>query len=680
MLEPGRAQQRINIPYFEGVNSLVSFMLGKKTELFHAENARSKIIGTIEKREGQTVLGMSSSGDEFRTSENWGIFSFQNPNNRGLYRICKNEEPYGVISESISPSASLSPSGSPSPSSSDSISASASASISPSASGSYSQSPSISTSPSRSKSPSASISPSASPSAETERGTIYYLNGNNHWHALTGGGADIVTETDLIFDTTYAEGSVFLVNRDDENRYIEADGTTVVTALDASGHLYNTPRASVVNFYKNRLYLGDFINANVSYPTTILRSSYPMGIISLLNADYSSLASGSTIDVTDIKYFYTTTGANLYDVYRGTNLISTITVTAINQTSITATWNGTPTFFASDEIWIAGTYGGEKIFRWVNNPTMSGKEVRQYDTFKLSGGENDSITMMTNIGNVMMIANKSTIASWNDYTLENFDMEVGCASRTGFVKSMGTLYFLDYNGIYSTTGGIPQLVSNKVERYINGATKSGKEVCAAGRKGRSIFFAIGDVTLYKPDGSLEKVLPNTCLEYNIVQQNWFVHTNVDADQFATFIEETDSDRLEFIDGGGIHSVKEFLSGDTDDGEEIHFRIDTMKLTTQPNNFEYSSKLIALLAESERGSAVQVFVNLENEEEYYPLEGRLTKGLSVVKFSDKDADRGRPPYCRMVSVSLRDSSKQRCKINRMTLIHLPTTDENMDNED
>ena len=78
MLEPGPSQRRINIPYFEGVNSLVSFNIGKNTEFVHAENARSKIVGTVEKREGQTVLGVNSNNKPFVTTNNYGLFSFQN--------------------------------------------------------------------------------------------------------------------------------------------------------------------------------------------------------------------------------------------------------------------------------------------------------------------------------------------------------------------------------------------------------------------------------------------------------------------------------------------------------------------------------------------------------------------------------------------------------------------------
>ncbi|MEA2037820.1 MAG: hypothetical protein U9O94_10020, partial [Nanoarchaeota archaeon] len=268
---------------------------------------------------------------------------------------------------------------------------------------------------------------------------------------------------------------------------------------------------------------------------------------------------------------------------------------------------------------------------------------------------------------------------WNDYTLENFDLGIGCVSKKGYVKNKGMLFFLHYTGIYQTSGGVPNILSNKVEKYITGATKAGKEASAAGKKGNSIFFTLGDVTLYNTDGSVNKILSAVCLEYNLTQENWFVHTNVNASEFATFIESNDSDRLEFTDTTGDKDVKEFLSGETDNGDAIHFRADTMKITTQPSNFEYSSKILALFVESERGAATQVFVNLENNEGYYPIEGHIEKGLSTLKITSKDGDRTQPPTARLVSFSFRDSSKQLCKLARATVIVLPTTDIESNND-
>ena len=660
MLESGQGQKRKNIMYFEGVNSLVSFNTAKQTEFIHAENARSKMIGTIEKREGQVVLGTNINGFPFVTSKNYGIFSFQNSNNQGFYRISVAENPTLSINVSdnlyvtslVKVYATGNPPGDP---------------LFPLTIG-------------------MSDNITIKETVNNNTGnvvTIYYINSSNQWIPLSGDGANIPGG---VFDYTYAEGCVFLVNQNSNNRYITADGTTVVTSLAGNGHLYNTPQASRINYYKNRLYLGDFIQGGIRYPTTILRSSYPVGLICLLNNDYANAASGTEIDVTDTKYLYSDTGANMYDIYRGNTLITTITITKVNESSIVATWTGTPSLEASDEVWLAGTFLGTKVFRWVDNPAASGRDVKQYDTFKLSGGENDPITVLTNIGNVMIAANKTAMLSWNDYTLENFDLDIGCVSKKGYVKMIGTFYFLHYTGIYATSGSVPQIISNKIEKYITGATKWGKENSAAGKKGRSIFFTLGDVTLYKNDGSINKMLKDVCVEYNLIQENWYIHTNVKASEFATFIEGVDSDRLELAEYSGNHAVKEFLSGETDDGVPIHFRVDTTKLSTgqlvtrygDTPTFEYSSKLIALITESERGTAMRAFVNLEKDEEYFPLEGTIGKGLSVIRFNNKDDDRGKPPYARLVSISIRDSSPQICKISRMSLIYSATTDEDEGN--
>jgi len=616
--------------------------MAKRTEFIHAENARSKIIGTIEKREGQRTLGTDSNGLPFVSSNNYGLFSFQNAANLGLYRISVLKS--NTLSVNVW----------------DTI---------PVAETFYPTSLAVSVADGL------NITDRVNENTG-DLATIYYINNSNQWIPLSGNGTNIPGG---IFDYAYAEGCVFLVNFNSPNRYINKDGVTVTTSTTGGGHLFNTPPASRINFYKNRLYLADFTYGGVRYPNTILRSSYPMGIICLLNEDKALAVSGTEIKLTETKYIYADSGTNTYDVYRGNTLITTITVTTVNEDSVVATWSGTPNLLASDELWIAGTFTGSKVFRWINNPSTTGRDVKQYDTFKLSGGENDAITVLTNIGNVMFAANKNAMISWNDYTLENFDLDVGCVSKKGYVKMLGTMYFLHYTGIYATTGGVPKLISNKIEKYITGATKLGKESSAAGKKGRNIFFTLGDVTLYHPDGSVDKILKDVCAEFNMIQENWFIHTNVKASEFATFVESTDSGRLEFTDTTGNKAVKEFLVGETDDGDPIHFRVDTHKITTQPTNFEYSSKLIALLTEVERGSAMQLFVNLENNEEYYPVEGKITKGLSVVKMSDKDSYRGRPPYCRLVSLSIRDSSPQICKLNRMTLVTLPTTDENMDNE-
>ena len=132
------------------------------------------------------------------------------------------------------------------------------------------------------------------------------------------------------------------------------------------------------------------------------------------------------------------------------------------------------------------------------------------------------------------------------------------------------------------------------------------------------------------------------------------------------------------DNSGNHAVKEFLSGETDDGKEISFRADTMFLTLQAG-WENLNNLVTVLVDVDRGSAGQVFIDLGKGDGYYPLPGNLRKGLSNIKVTGKDDSRGQPPVARLVSISLRDSSKQICKFSRMSLIFVPTTNNDPDND-
>jgi len=750
----GAAEKRLNVEYFEGVNSLVGFHVAKKTELAASENARSVVIGTIEKRAGQTVLGKAVGGAAFTTNNNYGIFYFNTDiaTNQGLYRLSQastaGKATLFYLSElGVVTAITLMYGGT------GYTTASGVATTGGSGTGctvSYTASGGIIT----------AITAVSAGGANYINGETLTVSGGganatftittvNAWTPLTGKGADILAG---LSTTIQAEENLFISNYYDYNRYVSgADGTTVYDSQDAAGHLFNSPKAKFVNYYKNRLYLANFkqevgtvtgativsggtgysnstnvattggsgtgcaVDITVSagiitaivihtagtgykenetltvttgggnatflisttqtlYKTTILRSSYPLGIISLVGADVTP--SGATsIQITDSKYFYTTTGAKEYEIYRGPTKIADISVSAIQDATITATvtFQGAyTTLLASDEIWVSGTYTGAKKFRWVNNGSITGRDVKQYDTFKLSGGSNDEITMLTNIGNIMMVANKNSLSSWNDYTLENFDLGIGCVSPKGQVKLLGSLFFLHYSGVYSTQGGIPKLISNKIERYINGATTAGKEASAAGKKGRSIFFTLGDVTLYYPDGSVEKTLSNVCVEYNLTQENWFIHTNVKATEFATFIDSTNSDRCILLDTTGNKAAKAFLEGTTDDGDEIFMRVDLNKFTLQPM-YENTNNVNSIIVETERGNSLKIYVATnEGNPEWYEVPGTAVKGISLVKVMSKDGDHGQPVPIRLVSVSLRDSSKQTPKILRMSVIYLPGT--------
>lgn len=577
---------RIEISYFDGVNSLIGDNLAKKTELRFAMNARSKTIGSLESRQGTSRLG-----SVLTATANHGLFFFENDVSavKGIYRI-------STVSSAVK---------------------------------------------------------------------IYYLNASATWVALSG------TYTADDFSHAIAEECAFLVNGNSNNMYIKGtNGTTIVTSTSTSGHLYQSPKAKKINYYKEKLYLADYTNAGgTRYRNGIMMSSPTLGIVSLVNGDHD--AAVTSIEVTDSKYIRS---SDSLDVYRAGVLIETLTVTAKTEDTITvnATANAIK---SSDELWVAGTYTGSRLFRWADYP-KSGVDVLQYDTFKIAGGQNDRVKMMTNIGDVMLISNSYNMAIWNGSSLKNLDNGVGCVSDRGFVKAFDTLFFLGYKGIYQTVTGMPELISSKVQPYIEGATKAGLEAGAMGVKGTSIFCSIGDVTLYNADGSEDQVLSDVVLEKNLKTQNWYVHTGITATQFVTYIEATDADRLIYSSTDTKFPLFEFLTGTLDDeggeNKEIPFRADTGNITLSKEfeKFCYPQKIIM---EIERGANMTCFISLDNEP-FYELQGKVIKGCSVINVTGKDGDVSSPPRCRKINISVRDYSKQICKISKVAIIHKLTMEE------
>jgi hypothetical protein len=514
-------------------------------------------------------------------------------------------------------------------------------------------------------------------SAPSSTVNIYSLSTTNTWELLADADAQGIASGE--FSWAKVDGNLILVNRQSDNRMLKEDGATVITSAQA-GSLYNSPRASKVAFYKNRIYLADYIVGSIRYKTTVVRSSYPLGIIALANGDYDN--GGGTDDwvipVTDTNYIYSASGANQYEIYRGSIKIATITLSSIQETTVTATnanvvfESGFTSINSADEFWVYGTYTGEKQYRWINNASTTGRDVKQYNTFRLAGGDEDPITLMEPIGNVLLIGNKNTLLSWNDYTLENMDYGIGCVSSKGYVKLLGTLYFLHYNGIYATNGGAPQLLSRKVQKYLDGATKEGVETAAAGYKGFSVFFAIGDVALKKDDGSSWKTLKDVCLEYSVVDENWYVHTNVPAEHFTTYIDSLGTERLLINHSGTGKYTKEFLdeSSTTDDGSEIFMRVDTQDMQLM-QEFETYANPTSVIIDMDRGAMLKAFVSLDGED-FYELEGTAKKGATILKINSREKGTSSPSLCRKIKVSFRDMSKQICRISQAAITYLPST--------
>jgi len=661
-------------PYFNGVNSICEQSMLKKGDLSYAENARCVTIFSVEKRGGTRRLGNSIT-----STANKHIFFFSNSTatNTGFYRISTVSAVTSIYY----------------------LNSSAAWTIISGAGTSLTASTFDSTIAEdncflvNGSDNNRYIGPdglkmytSADLGSSTTQFDITNTTGSTYRYTYDGTGTDPLVTTyvnvgDVIHITASNFAAVnqgtFIITAVNTNYFevtnasgsAESNKTIGTGVIRINGHLTNSPKANKINYYKDRLYLGDY-TATTRYKTGIVKSSTPLGIVALVDGDHG--AGVVTISLTDTKYIYTD---DVLDVYRGGTKIETIIVTGKTESTITVLTTANA-INSSDELWVGGTYTGSRVFRWAINPE-SGIDVKQYDTMKMPGSTSERIKMFTNIGGVMAIANNNNIAYWNDSAIQPVDVGIGCCSDRGFVKTLGKLFFLGYNGIYETGGAeLPKLISNKVEPYISGASKTVKEAAAMGSKGTSIFCSLSSTTLYHPDGSIKKTLSDVILEKDLKTDNWFVHTGIKAAQFCTYQSSSDADRLEFASTeSGLH-IMEFLTGQLDDlvtsDKEIFFRIDSGRITLNKNfeSFVYPQDIIV---ESLRGSGIKGFVSLDGGA-FYEIKGDAEKGCSILKITSKNENTSEPVRCRQIEISLRDGTKKLCKISRIALRYRLTAEE------
>ncbi len=669
--EAGKNERRLAITFWDGINAVVGKAIAKAQELFHAENMRSKIIGTMEKREGSIVIGTNTHGGRFSARDNYDIayISTSKPLINGVYRLSASSEPFSTLNINVSDRIYIIDY--------------------PTPTGTFNLRISVGDDLTITEVPMHGVMDRAFAYLDNTDYSdvgIYTLK-SNVWTGLADPNAHSIAGGN--FSHTVMDGKIFFANGRSNNFYIDTNSPVVGTQTDglnvlsststqanALGSLYNSPRAHIVNAYKSRLYLANYDWQGVHYGTSLLVSSYPLGIVTLIQGDVLAAGGGGvwTLPVTENTYVYSDTYANTYEVWRLNTKVADIKVTSMDDLNIYVnnadiTWYiATHTFLSQDQVFVTGTSTGAKVYRWPNNPTLNGQDIKQYSTFKLSGADESDITLVQNVGNVMIIANRSIMASWNDSIVNYFDLGIGCVSPRGFVKAYGAMYFLHYTGVYATSGGMPNIISSPIKPYIENATKAGLENAVAGRKSRSVFFAIGDSKVLNPDGSIKRNLKDVVLEYHITQQNWYVHTGIPASSFETWIDDYDPSRLLYADNT-TKDIKVFLEGDTDDGKEIFMRADTNPFPIAANVEELSNPQLVII-ESERGSSMECYVSIDGDD-YYPLEGQAEKGITRLRVHGKDGGIGNPPVGHYISLSFRDGSTQRCKVSRVAITFVPT---------
>jgi hypothetical protein len=118
---------------------------------------------------------------------------------------------------------------------------------------------------------------------------------------------------------------------------------------------------------------------------------------------------------------------------------------------------------------------------------------------------NDHICIWTDRSMWELYGNSPT-----NYEVTQVSNDIGCATNFSYIECKGILYFMDRNGIYSYSGGMPIKISDKVDKWVKNLTNYTN--ISAGVKGDKIYFSVcyGSST------------QNLMLVYDAYKQKWFI--------------------------------------------------------------------------------------------------------------------------------------------------------------
>jgi hypothetical protein len=438
------------------------------------------------------------------------------------------------------------------------------------------------------------------------------------------------------------------------------------TVADSTADISGMPWGKLAAYYKGRLYTGNILTyTGQRYKNLVMMSSEKVGIVSYVDGDYLASASPVTIKVTEGKYIVP--GDSL-EVWRDGAQITSFQVTSKTPYSITIASLAVD-LKSSDALWVPSTYYGRQSFKW--STLTRGITPANPDSFPAGDDSSAEITMMDVVGNSLLVGTTNSLTSWNGTAPTTLSAEVGSISTSrGWTKLGGYLYFASSLGIYRTGGGNPEILTNPIKDYWLSATGLGTAVMWNWQN--SVFCYIGQITVPGDDGTSEKTITNAIVEYDIIQENCYIHSYPTAITHAEEISTNGSRSGVYLN---ITNTPGYFSNSrpstvtwatvvtSDVGDIPYMRVDTNWL--YPNaQFEKPSYLWFIHADLLQGDGVKLFLKTDLDD--WNEVGELRKGLNTITLAANPTDPASSPRCRRFKLSFRSATGKLVRLGRTAI--------------
>ena len=197
---------------------------------------------------------------------------------------------------------------------------------------------------------------------------------------------------------------------------------------------------------------------------------------------------------------------------------------------------------------------------------------------------------------------------------------IGTYSQESIVETKDGLYFHSPSGFYRYNDTpSPEEISRSIIDIVEAIPRASYPNIVGWTNGDYIYWSVGDITL----GGVS--LSNVVCRRTISTQVWTVYTYSQEIQSACKYDDgTDLIDVVGTDAGKVH---QFNYGNTDDGTEIHYNLEThYYYITNIKSDKKKIKEISTLFENAQGAMISYMIDTENE--WKPI-GNIEEDLSQV---------------------------------------------------
>lgn len=264
------------------------------------------------------------------------------------------------------------------------------------------------------------------------------------------------------------------------------------------------------------------------------------------------------------------------------------------------------------------------------------------DYVDINPDDGDRITALENNGNRLLIFKNRSMYRWNFGQVEA-DRVIGVGTsakesvKTNF--DIGVTFFANQNGVYAYSGGRPELISRKIQQYIDAVsdwTTATGGICA-GIDNDHYYLSVGNITV---EG---KTITNAVFVYHITLDAWTIYSFANRPFiFARMIETQPEEALYF----GSNDGKTYKMDDAinDAGTTIVTEFTSKEYLI---SFPYKTDLVRIDTFSNNPGTTQLFYDLDRANKFQSL-GVLNANVNNFRVTPLRE-------CRSVRINISDAS-------------------------